>query len=182
MLPAASQVPVQVGHGAARREAIKRIVSGANFTRHRLGSVHVTALRDGYVDMPVKRLRQPRNQPFGDDVPSQIPLHGGKLRLSVMPSSSKRTERWPLSIPVPLMLGCRPWVGCLWLWRRGADADAISIVALTHTHEDHINGLVLPGGGDAFPNLRQLWVPKAEGPLFRKEPRLARFHDRATPF
>ena len=43
----------------------------------------VTSLRDGYVDMPVRRLRQPGDQTFGDDLPSQVPLVDGALRLSV---------------------------------------------------------------------------------------------------
>ncbi|TGV79215.1 MBL fold metallo-hydrolase, partial [Mesorhizobium sp. M2D.F.Ca.ET.145.01.1.1] len=43
----------------------------------------VASLRDGYVDMPVRRLRQPGDKRFGDDLPSQVPLFDGALRLSV---------------------------------------------------------------------------------------------------
>lgn len=64
----------------------------------------------------------------------------------------------------------------------GVEADRITTVALTHTHIDHISGLVRPDGSDAFPRLAHLWVPEAELSLFRAERRLARFHARATPF
>ncbi|MGX8010457.1 hypothetical protein ACVDG8_016600 [Mesorhizobium sp. ORM8.1] len=36
----------------------------------------VTSLRDGYVDMPTRRLRQPGDKPFGDDLPAQVQLVG----------------------------------------------------------------------------------------------------------
>jgi glyoxylase-like metal-dependent hydrolase (beta-lactamase superfamily II) len=50
------------------------------------------------------------------------------------------------------------------------------------THIDHINGLILPNGRDAFPQFSWLLVPKAELGLFRTEARLERFHARAEPF
>ena len=43
----------------------------------------MTSLRDGYVDMPPKRLRQPGNKAFGADLPPQVHLVDGNLRLSV---------------------------------------------------------------------------------------------------
>lgn len=54
-------------------------------------------------------------------------------------------------------------------------------MAFTHTHIDHTNGLVLPSGEAAFPNLSRLLVPRAEMELFRGEPRLERYHGRAEP-
>ncbi|MET0567594.1 MAG: MBL fold metallo-hydrolase, partial [Hyphomicrobiaceae bacterium] len=43
----------------------------------------MTSLRDGYVDMPPTRLRQPGNNVFGDDLPKQVRLVDDNLRLSV---------------------------------------------------------------------------------------------------
>ena len=43
----------------------------------------VIALRDGYVDMPASRLRRTGNIPFGTDLPEEVHLVNGKLRLSV---------------------------------------------------------------------------------------------------
>jgi glyoxylase-like metal-dependent hydrolase (beta-lactamase superfamily II) len=60
-------------------------------------------------------------------------------------------------------------------------AGRVKTVAFTHTHLDHINGLILPGGADAFPELSRLRVPEAEVGLFRKAARLERFHARAEP-
>jgi ribonuclease BN (tRNA processing enzyme) len=48
----------------------------------------------------------------------------------------------------------------------GVARDSIGTVALTHTHEDHVNGLVAAGGSDAFPNLDRLFVPQEEVQLF----------------
>lgn len=162
---------------------MERIASGENFARYRLGSLRVTALRDGYVDMPVTRLRQPGNRPFGDDFPTQVPLQGAKLRLPVIAFLVEADGRFAL-VDTGAGDAWEPSMGLLpqALEEAGVDASRITVVALTHSHEDHINGLILPDGADTFPNLEQLWVPQAELPLFRAEPRLERFHDRAMPF
>jgi glyoxylase-like metal-dependent hydrolase (beta-lactamase superfamily II) len=52
----------------------------------------------------------------------------------------------------------------------------VTTVAITHTHPDHINGLILPGGASAFPRLKHLFVPQEEIGLFQAEARLQRFH------
>ena len=63
----------------------------------------------------------------------------------------------------------------------GVGRGDIGTVALTHTHEDHVNGLVAADGSDAFPNLDRLFVPQAELALFDVEERLARFRQRRLP-
>ena len=63
----------------------------------------------------------------------------------------------------------------------GVARDAIGTVALTHTHEDHVNGLVAADGSEAFPKLERLLVPEAELALFDREERLARFRQRRLP-
>jgi metal-dependent hydrolase (beta-lactamase superfamily II) len=40
----------------------------------------------------------------------------------------------------------------------GIDRETITDVAITHTHEDHVNGLIAPDGSDAFPELEQIFV------------------------
>src|SRR4051794_34322086 len=66
-----------------RSDAMKRIDSGANHVRYTVGELTVIALSDGYVDMPPSRLRQPGDRPFGADLPAEVELADGKLRLSV---------------------------------------------------------------------------------------------------
>jgi metal-dependent hydrolase (beta-lactamase superfamily II) len=53
----------------------------------------------------------------------------------------------------------------------------VDTVATTHTHEDHVNGLVAADGSNAFPGLKRLFIPSQAIPLFDKIDRLARFRD-----
>jgi hypothetical protein len=39
---------------------MKRSDSGDNYTSYKIGALALTSLRDGFVDMPITRLRQPR--------------------------------------------------------------------------------------------------------------------------
>jgi hypothetical protein len=62
---------------------MKKLDAGADYIRYAMGELTVIALRDGYVDMPPSRLRQSGDRPFGSDLPAQVELINGKLRLSV---------------------------------------------------------------------------------------------------
>jgi hypothetical protein len=62
---------------------MRKLGSGTNFARYALGDITVVALRDGFVDMPPTRLRQPDDRPFGVDMPAEVDLVDGRLRLSV---------------------------------------------------------------------------------------------------
>ena len=50
---------------------MERITSGDYHTSYKLGALTITSLRDGYVDMPITRLRQPGNKIFDSDLPPQ---------------------------------------------------------------------------------------------------------------
>ena len=63
----------------------------------------------------------------------------------------------------------------------GVERGDVTTVAFTHTHLDHIHGIVAADGSDAFPNLDRLLVPREEVPLFDSEPRLARFRQVRSP-
>jgi hypothetical protein len=63
-----------------------RINAGDNHTSYRIGALTMTSLRDGYVDMPPTRLRRPENKAFTDDLPRQVRLVDGNLRLQSTPS------------------------------------------------------------------------------------------------
>jgi glyoxylase-like metal-dependent hydrolase (beta-lactamase superfamily II) len=160
-----------------------RIASGELYRTYDLGDLRITALRDGYVDMPAGRLRQRGDRPFGDDLPKQVPLFDGKLRLSVNAFAIDDGKEVTL-VDTGASDSWHPTMGQLpqALDEAGIDAGDIGTVCFTHTHLDHIQGLVLPDGRDAFPGLTRLLVPARELDLFRAEARLARFHDLAEPF
>ena len=152
---------------------MERIASGDHHVSYKLGGLTLTSLRDGYVDMPVTRLRKPQNTIFETDLPPQIPLVDGKLRLSVNAFALDDGE-WVTLIDTGASNAWLPSMGLLpqALSEAKIAPERIRTVAFTHTHIDHINGLILPNGRDAFPQLSRLLVPKAELALFRAEARL----------
>ncbi|MDX8453213.1 MBL fold metallo-hydrolase [Mesorhizobium sp. VK9D] len=161
---------------------MERISTGPHHTTYKVGDINVTSLRDGYVDMPTGRLRQPGDKPFGDNLPSQVPLFDGALRLSVNAFAIDDGQEITL-IDTGSSNAWHPTMGFLpqALSEAKIAIDRIRTVAFTHTHLDHINGLILPDGRDGFPQLARLLVPRLELDMFRSEARLSRFHDRAQP-
>ncbi len=160
---------------------MKRIDSGTNFVRYAIGALSVVALRDGYVDLPASRLRQPGDSPFGADLPKEVDLVQGKLRLSVNAYLVMDGSQHVL-IDTGAANSWDPTMGLLprALAEAGVDINEIKTVALTHTHDDHGNGLVAADGSDAFPNLQRLLVPKEEIELFDGNERLLRFRRRRS--
>jgi glyoxylase-like metal-dependent hydrolase (beta-lactamase superfamily II) len=162
---------------------MKPIRSGTNFARYEMGGLTIVALRDGYVDMPPSRLRQEGNRAFGADLPQQVPLFDGQLRLSV--NAFLLIEHGQhILIDTGAGDAWFPTMGLLHdaLAEAGIARDQIRTVAFTHTHNDHVNGLVTPDGAEAFPNLETLFVPQEEISLFDRSERLKRFRPRCTPF
>jgi glyoxylase-like metal-dependent hydrolase (beta-lactamase superfamily II) len=162
---------------------MKRINFGDHHASYKIGAFTLTSLRDGYVDMPISRLRQPGNHPFGADLPRKVHLEDGKLRLSVNAFALDDGADVTL-IDTGASNAWHPTMGLLpqALCEAGISAERVRTVAFTHTHSDHINGLILPNGEDAFPLLSRLVLPKDELDLFRAVTRLERFHARAETF
>ena len=162
---------------------MQRSSSGDNHASYKMGALSIASLRDGYVDMPPTRLRRARNKEFGDDLPPQVRLVDGNLRLSVNAFSVDDGTDVTL-IDTGASNAWHPSMGRLPLALReaGIAVDRVRTIAFTHTHIDHIHGLILPDGHDAFPRLSRLLVPKEEIGMFRAEARLQRFHERAEAF
>lgn len=169
--------------GAAGDRRLKRTASGTNFARYELGDLTVVALRDGHVDMPPGRLRQPGGHPFGADMPAQVTLVGGNFRLSVNAFLVIDRGRHVL-IDTGAANAWLPTMGSLLdaLAEAGVARESIDTVAVTHTHDDHVLGLVAADGSDAFPNLRRLLVPQEEVAMFDGYERLSRFRQARQPF
>lgn len=165
------------------RDSMQRQRSGGLFTNYQLGALVMTSLRDGYVDMPITRLRKPGNKRFGSDFPTQAQLVEGHLRLSVNAFAIDDGSDVVL-IDTGASNAWHDTMGRLpsALQEAAIATDRIRTVVFTHTHIDHINGLILPDGSDAFPRLERLLVPAKELDMFRAEERLERFHARAETF
>jgi glyoxylase-like metal-dependent hydrolase (beta-lactamase superfamily II) len=162
---------------------MKIIQSGANFVRYAFGELTVVALRDGHVDMPPGRLRREGGRPFGAELPQQVRLVDGQLRLSVNAFLVIEHGRHIL-IDTGAGDAWEPTMGLLLraLTEAGVAPEDIGTVAFTHTHLDHVSGLVAANGADGFPNLEHLFVPQEEVTLFDRSERLARFRQRCVPF
>lgn len=168
-------------HTLSEEDNMKTIASATNHTRFRLGELQVVALRDGYIDMPTSCLRQAGDKPF-PTLPEDVQTVDGQLRLSVNAFLVLDAEDCIL-IDTGAANAWEPTMGGLLkaLEEAGVAREKIRTVALTHTHEDHVQGLVADDGADAFPNLERLFVPREEIPLFDRLHRLQRFLDLRTP-
>ncbi|MEJ8571473.1 MBL fold metallo-hydrolase [Microbaculum marinum] len=164
---------------------MKLLRNGSDFAAYRLGRLTVVALRDGYVDMAPSRLRRDDDRPFGPDLPEPVKaaLVEGQLRLSVNAFLIAGNGRHIL-IDTGAANAWDPSMGRLpaALAEAGVAPADIDTVAFTHTHLDHVSGLVAAEGTDMFPNLEHLYVPLNELPLFHRKERLARFRERAEGF
>lgn len=63
----------------------------------------------------------------------------------------------------------------------GSGPQEVTVVALTHTHIDHLSGLVDGDGGLAFPNAERVFVATEELMAFRSEPRMIPVLPRLVP-
>src|SRR4029450_12565808 len=63
----------------------------------------------------------------------------------------------------------------------GIDPSSIGTVALTHTHLDHLNGLITRDGRGAVSNLRRMVIADEAGAGFVDEPHLERFRHLLAP-
>lgn len=158
---------------------MKLVAKGRNFASFQFGDLKIVALRDGYVDMPATRLRQVDGGTF-DQPPVGTHLVDSQLRLSVNAFVIIDGER-SVIVDTGASNTWYPTMGELvdGIAEAGIDRSGITDVLLTHTHEDHVNGLIAPDGSDAFPQAKRILVGPEEIPEFTG--RLARLRDRVTP-
>jgi glyoxylase-like metal-dependent hydrolase (beta-lactamase superfamily II) len=158
--------------------AMNPVAHGEHHTSFEFGDLVIISLRDGYVDMPPSRLRNDSDEPL-DPLPDAVPLVGGNLRLSVNAFLVIDGAR-SLLVDTGASNSWHPTMGSLLdgLDEAGIGRETITDVAITHTHADHVNGLIAPDGSDAFPRLEQIFVGAGDVATFTGA--LARFRDRVV--
>jgi glyoxylase-like metal-dependent hydrolase (beta-lactamase superfamily II) len=156
---------------------VKRI--GRLSAEVQVGDLTVIALSDGQTVMPSTHLCGMDGAPLAD-LPG-ADLVDGQLRLQVTAFVVSGPEGC-LLIDSGAADAWHPSLGLLpqAMAEAGIAADDITVVALTHTHVDHISGLTRSDTGFAFPQADRVFVPEAEMGLFRAEPRMARVLPRAV--
>jgi glyoxylase-like metal-dependent hydrolase (beta-lactamase superfamily II) len=140
------------------------------------GKWRVWSLSDGHLEMPAKLLRDPQDNP----VPQAA--QAGTLRLSV--------NCFALAGPgvdgILIDSGGGSWaqtVGRLEhaMAEAGIAPASITVLALTHAHQDHAKGLLTPDGRVLFQNLKSIVIAEAAVESFLAYADLARFRPLLKP-
>lgn len=146
------------------------------------GSWKIWSLSDGYVDMAADLLR--RGPGLGKYTLPGLPREEPSLvRLSV--NCFLLEESANHRVLIDCGAGGR-WVPSLGhlesaMAEAGIDPSSIAVVALTHTHLDHLNGLLTRDGREAFANLSRVVIAHDAVAHFVDEPHLARFRHLLVP-
>jgi glyoxylase-like metal-dependent hydrolase (beta-lactamase superfamily II) len=160
-----------------------RIVrEGVLFCEVELGELSVTMLLDGETTMPVGCLRGPDGGVLSEADLARADLKDGALCLPVR-AFLVRGPGGCLLIDTGAARAWHKGLGQLGaaLSEAGTGAQDVTAVALTHTHVDHVSGLVDEDGGLAFPNAIQVFVATEEIMAFRAFPRMRPADVRLVP-
>jgi glyoxylase-like metal-dependent hydrolase (beta-lactamase superfamily II) len=146
---------------------------GSHFATFSLGRLKVTALSDGYANMRASALKGAGGAAVPPSVISESGLTGDRLRLQVN-AFLIQTPEGNLLIDAGSSNAWHATAGRIYdaFDEAGISRNTVHTVAITHTHVDHINGLVMPDGQLAFPSAEAVHVPENELKLFNAETRL----------
>lgn len=142
-----------------------------------LGELSVTMLLDGDTTMGADCLRGPEGFALGPE-----DLVEGRLPLPVR-AFLVQGPQGKLLIDAGAGNAWHKGLGRLGgaLAEAGTGPQEVDVVALTHTHIDHLSGLVDGDGGLAFPNAHRVLVATEELMAFRAEPRMIPVLPRLVP-
>ncbi|WP_271528132.1 MBL fold metallo-hydrolase [Bradyrhizobium sp. CCBAU 25338] len=151
--------------------------SNENVFKTTSGSWHVWALSDGYLDMPASLLRDADNNPVHADAKADETL---RLSVNCFALAGPGVEGILIDSGGG---GWAPTLGRLEKTMIEAEIDPalITVLALTHTHQDHVHGLLTPDSRVLFPNLKSIVIPEAAVSGFHAEAQLAQFRPLLTP-
>jgi glyoxylase-like metal-dependent hydrolase (beta-lactamase superfamily II) len=142
------------------------------------GAWRVWSLSDGYIDMPADLLRDAHDNPVPEAAQA-----GASLRLSVNCFALAGPGVHGVLIDGGAGGSLDPTMGYLErvMAEAGIDPASITIFAVTHTHPDHVNGLLTPDGRALLPNLRGIVISEAAVESFFAEAHLAQFRPLLKP-
>ncbi len=147
-----------------------------------LGDLSVIMLSDGETGMPLTHLRGPDGLALPGAALAGADLVDGLLRLPVR-AFAVRGPQGCLLIDAGAGDAWHRTLGHLpeALLAAGLSPEAVTDIALTHTHVDHIGGLVTPAGAAAFPQALRIFLAVEELATFRAEPRMIPLLPRLMP-
>jgi glyoxylase-like metal-dependent hydrolase (beta-lactamase superfamily II) len=144
-------------------------------------SWNIRSLSDGYVDLPAELLRDPNNKICRQSESAQ--RDDSLIRLSVNCFLFDRSGVDRILIDCGAGGSWDPSMGHLEeaMTEAGIDTSSITMVVLTHAHDDHINGLLTPDGRRAFNNLSKIVIGEDAVEGFLTDPELAKFRPLLAP-
>ncbi|WP_275552122.1 MULTISPECIES: MBL fold metallo-hydrolase [Bradyrhizobium] len=160
---------------------MKALSQSANTLGCASGSWRIWSLSDGYVDLPAEALKYPNDKVGRQTEPPQ--RDASLVRLSVNCFLFDRSGMDRVLIDCGAGASWDPSMGHLAeaIAEAGIDTSSITMIALTHAHGDHINGLLMPDGRRAFDGLRKIVIGEDAVGEFLAEPVLEQFRSLLAP-
>jgi glyoxylase-like metal-dependent hydrolase (beta-lactamase superfamily II) len=174
-------VPFENAIHTLGRFSVKALSQSANALGCASGSWRIWSLSDGYIDLPAECLEYPSDKVCKQTEPPQ--QDASLVRLSVNCFLFDRFGMDRVLIDCGAGGSWDPTMGHLVeaMAEAGIDPSSVTMIALTHAHGDHINGLLMPDGRRAFNGLRKIVIGEDAVEEFLAEPALQEFRSLLAP-